>query len=129
MPSLRQLRHVFPALLLLACSAFAQQDLRIAPPIAPRLVVTGAADQAVVLQSVTIGVDIAGGLLKELGYPALQIVNADTETNVDVARSRAEKLEQEVAEMKMKASMLQTKMSGDPDEISPVVPVDERDRI
>jgi hypothetical protein len=45
------------------------------------------------------------------------------------ARSRAEKLEQEVAEMKMKASMLQTKMSGDADDISPVMPVDERDRI
>jgi len=38
------------------------------------------------------GVDIAGPLLKDLGYPALQIMNADTESSVDVARSRAEKL-------------------------------------
>src|SRR6188508_2112060 len=48
--------------------------------------------QAGIGQDCQRGVDIAGGLLKELGYPALQIVNADTETNVDVARSRAEKL-------------------------------------
>src|SRR4029078_10013029 len=48
--------------------------------------------QAGIGQDCQRGVDIAGGLLKELGYPALQIVNADNETNVDVARSRAEKL-------------------------------------
>jgi branched-chain amino acid transport system substrate-binding protein len=38
------------------------------------------------------GVDIAAGVLKEAGLPALQIMNGDTESNVDVARSRAEKL-------------------------------------
>ena len=48
--------------------------------------------QAGIGQDCQRGVDIAGGLLKEAGYPALQIMNADTETNVDVARSRAEKL-------------------------------------
>ena len=45
------------------------------------------------------------------------------------ARNRAEKLEREVADMKMKASMLQTKMSSSPDEISPVGSEDEHDRI
>jgi uncharacterized integral membrane protein len=40
------------------------------------------------------------------------------------ARSRAERLEQEVADMKLKASMLQTKMSSSADEISPVERVD-----
>jgi branched-chain amino acid transport system substrate-binding protein len=38
------------------------------------------------------GVEIAGSILKDLGLPALQIINADTETNVEVARARAEKL-------------------------------------
>ena len=38
------------------------------------------------------GVDIAGPILKGLGYPDLEIMNADTESSVDTARSRAEKL-------------------------------------
>src|SRR3954470_2968864 len=38
------------------------------------------------------GVEIAGPILKDLGLPPLQIMNGDTETNVDVARTRAEKL-------------------------------------
>jgi branched-chain amino acid transport system substrate-binding protein len=48
--------------------------------------------QAGIGQDCQRGVDIAAGILKELGMPALQIMNGDTETNVDVARSRAEKL-------------------------------------
>jgi branched-chain amino acid transport system substrate-binding protein len=38
------------------------------------------------------GVELAGPILKDLGLPDLQIMNADTETNVEVARARAEKL-------------------------------------
>ena len=38
------------------------------------------------------GVEIAGPILKGLGLPDLQIMNADTETNVEVARTRAERL-------------------------------------
>jgi branched-chain amino acid transport system substrate-binding protein len=38
------------------------------------------------------GVELAGPILKDIGFPELQIMNADTETNVEVARSRAEKL-------------------------------------
>ncbi len=38
------------------------------------------------------GVEIAGPILKSLGLPDLQLMNADTETNVEVARARAEKL-------------------------------------
>jgi branched-chain amino acid transport system substrate-binding protein len=48
--------------------------------------------QAGIGQDCQRGVDIAGPILKDMGYPALQIINADTESNVDVARSRAEKL-------------------------------------
>src|SRR3569623_1716509 len=48
--------------------------------------------QAGIGQDCQRGVDIANGLLKEAGYSTLQIMNADTETNVDVARTRAEKL-------------------------------------
>ena len=38
------------------------------------------------------GVDIAPAILKSLGLPGLMIINADTESNVDTARARAEKL-------------------------------------
>ena len=55
--------------------------------------------QAGIGQDCQRGVDIAGGILKDLGMPDLQIINADTETNVDVARSRAEKLIGEGAQL------------------------------
>lgn len=49
--------------------------------------------QAQIGQSCQRGVELAQSMLKELGYAVeLQIMNADTETNVDVARSRAERL-------------------------------------
>src|ERR1700757_4427708 len=38
------------------------------------------------------GVDVAPAILKSLNLPALAIVNGDTESNVDVARERAEKM-------------------------------------
>ncbi len=38
------------------------------------------------------GAEIANGLLKEMGLPELELMNGDTETSVDAARSRAEKL-------------------------------------
>ena len=48
--------------------------------------------QAGIGQDCQRGVDIAPGILKELGLPVLEIMSADTETKVEVARSRAEKL-------------------------------------
>ena len=45
------------------------------------------------------GVDLAAGVLKDLGLPALQVTNADTESSVDVARSRAENLISEGAQL------------------------------
>jgi branched-chain amino acid transport system substrate-binding protein len=48
--------------------------------------------QAGIGQDCQRGVDIAPAILKELGLPALEIMNGDTETKVEVARSRAEKL-------------------------------------
>ena len=48
--------------------------------------------QAGIGQDCQRGVDIAPGILKELGLPALEIMNGDTETKVEIARSRAEKL-------------------------------------
>src|SRR6186713_1310645 len=59
--------------------------------------------QASIGQDCQRGVDISAGILKELGYPSLQIMNADTETNVDVARSRAEKLISDGAQLLMGA--------------------------
>jgi len=38
------------------------------------------------------GAEIAGDVLKSLGLPELEIMSGDTETKVDVARARAEKL-------------------------------------
>lgn len=48
--------------------------------------------QAGIGQDCQRGVDIAAGILKDLGMPPLQIMSGDTESNVEVARSRAEKL-------------------------------------
>ncbi len=48
--------------------------------------------QAGIGQDCQRGVDVTPGLLAEMKLPALQIMNADTETNVEVARARAEKL-------------------------------------
>jgi branched-chain amino acid transport system substrate-binding protein len=45
------------------------------------------------------GVEVATGILRELGLPALDIMSADTESNVDVARSRAERLIGEGAQL------------------------------
>lgn len=59
--------------------------------------------QASIGQDCQRGVELAGNILKELGYPNLQIMNADTETNVDVARSRAEKLIGDGAQLLMGA--------------------------
>src|SRR3974377_1375723 len=42
---------------------------------------------------------IAAGWLKDLGLPSLHFTNADTESNVDVARSRAEQLIGEGAQL------------------------------
>src|SRR6478609_7827954 len=48
--------------------------------------------QAGIGQDCQRGVDIAPAILKSLGLPDLAIMNADTESNVDTARARAEKL-------------------------------------
>jgi branched-chain amino acid transport system substrate-binding protein len=45
------------------------------------------------------GVQVATGILKDLGLPGLEIMNGDTESNVDVARSRAERLISEGAQL------------------------------
>src|SRR5947199_6927604 len=48
--------------------------------------------QAGIGQDCQRGVELAPPIFKALGLPELAIMNADTETNVDVARTRAEKL-------------------------------------
>ena len=45
------------------------------------------------------GVEVATGVLKQLGLPPLEIMSGDTESNVDVARSRAERLIGEGAQL------------------------------
>src|SRR5688572_28572086 len=44
-------------------------------------------------------VEVTAGLLRELSLPALDIMSADTESNVDVARARAERLIGEGAQL------------------------------
>jgi branched-chain amino acid transport system substrate-binding protein len=44
-------------------------------------------------------VQVTAGLLRDLGLPGLEIMNGDTESNVDVARSRAERLIGEGAQL------------------------------
>jgi branched-chain amino acid transport system substrate-binding protein len=48
--------------------------------------------QAGIGQDCQRGVELAPPIFKQLGLPELAIMNADTETNVEVARARAEKL-------------------------------------
>src|SRR5713226_5483924 len=55
--------------------------------------------QASIGQDCQRGVEIAPAIFKELGLPELTIMNADTETNVEVARARAEKLIGEGAQL------------------------------
>ena len=55
--------------------------------------------QAGIGQDCQRGVDLAPAIFKELGLPELAIMNADTETNVEVARARAEKLINEGAQL------------------------------
>jgi branched-chain amino acid transport system substrate-binding protein len=49
------------------------------------------------------GADVAPAILKSLGLPALAIMDADTESNVDTARARAEKLINDGAQLLMGA--------------------------
>jgi branched-chain amino acid transport system substrate-binding protein len=55
--------------------------------------------QAMIGQDCQRAVELAPALLKDLGLPELTIMNADTETNVDTARSRAERLINDGAQM------------------------------
>lgn len=55
--------------------------------------------QASIGQDCHRGVEVAAGILKELGLPGLEIMSGDTETNVDVARARAERLISEGAQL------------------------------
>jgi branched-chain amino acid transport system substrate-binding protein len=59
--------------------------------------------QASIGQDCQRGVELAPALLKDLGLPELAIMNADTETNVEVARARAERLIAEGAQVLMGA--------------------------
>jgi branched-chain amino acid transport system substrate-binding protein len=55
--------------------------------------------QAGIGQDCQRGVDVAAGLLKDAGLPALQIMNGDTESDVQIARAQAEKLINEGAQL------------------------------
>src|SRR5262245_49111689 len=48
--------------------------------------------QASIGQDCYRGVEIAPGIFKDRSLPGLAIMKADTETNVEIARARAEKL-------------------------------------
>jgi branched-chain amino acid transport system substrate-binding protein len=77
--------------------------VRAAGPLKVGVLLPRSGFQAGIGQDCQRGVDITNGLLKDLGLPALEIVNADTESNVEIARSRAEKLIGEGAQLLMGA--------------------------
>jgi branched-chain amino acid transport system substrate-binding protein len=74
--------------------AFAQ-----AAPLKVGVLLPRSGAQASIGQDCFRGVEIASGLLKDLGLPGLQIMSADTETNVDTARAQTEKLVNEGAQL------------------------------
>jgi branched-chain amino acid transport system substrate-binding protein len=55
--------------------------------------------QASIGQDCQRGVELASAIFKQIGMPELAIMNADTETNVEVARARAEKLVNDGAQL------------------------------
>ncbi len=55
--------------------------------------------QALIGRDCQRGVELAPPILKDLGLPDLAIMNADTESSVDTARSRAEQLISEGAQL------------------------------
>ena len=55
--------------------------------------------QALIGQDCQRAVELAPAIFKSLGLPEITIMNADTETNVDTARSRAERLINDGAQM------------------------------
>jgi branched-chain amino acid transport system substrate-binding protein len=55
--------------------------------------------QASIGQDCQRGVELAPAIFKQIGMPELAIMNADTETNVEVARARAEKLVNDGAQL------------------------------
>src|SRR6516164_11783679 len=62
------------------------------PPLKVGVLLPRSGFEASIGQDCQRGVDIAPGILKSLNLPDLAVMNADTESNVDVARERAEKL-------------------------------------
>jgi branched-chain amino acid transport system substrate-binding protein len=55
--------------------------------------------QAGIGQDCQRGVDVTPGILKDIGMPDLQIINGDTESDVQIARAQAEKLINEGAQL------------------------------
>ena len=69
------------------------------PPLKVGVLLPTSGAQAGIGQDCLRGVEVGLGVLKDLGYPNLTIMNGDTETNVEVSRSRAEKLINEGAQL------------------------------
>jgi branched-chain amino acid transport system substrate-binding protein len=88
---------------LLAVSAPFQIGRAQGAPLKVGVLLPRSGQQAGIGQDCQRGVDITAGILKDLGLPDLAIMNADTETNVEVARSRAERLIGEGAQLLMGA--------------------------
>jgi branched-chain amino acid transport system substrate-binding protein len=66
--------------------------VRAAAPLKVGVLLPRSGYQAGIGQDCQRGVDVAKTVLKQMGLPELEIMNGDTETKVDVARTTAEKL-------------------------------------
>jgi branched-chain amino acid transport system substrate-binding protein len=94
------LRHSLPTRRHLLAGAAAVTSLMAAPAIVRAqgaglkvgVLLPRSGAQAGIGQDCHRGVEIAPAIFKELGLPELALINGDTETNVEVARARAEKL-------------------------------------
>ncbi len=86
-------RHVLKVAAAAAASAAAPSVLRAEQaPLKVGVLLPRSGFEAGIGQDCQRGVDIAPAILKSLDLPALTIMDADTESNVDTARARAEKL-------------------------------------
>ena len=86
-----------------ASTAFMPRAWSQTAPLKVGVILPTSGPQASIGQDCQRGVQLTGNILKELGYPNLEIMNGDTETSVDVARSRAEKLIGDGAQLLMGA--------------------------
>jgi len=83
----------------LAAGGLPLRRARAAAPLKVGVLLPRSGFQAKIGQANQLGADLAVKMLKEMGYPDLEMILGDTETNVQVARATAEKMLNEGVEL------------------------------